>query len=616
MPSIKTTTDISWEPDPEKDDRLFVSYQHTDKVIVNDIINRLERKGFLLWWDKQIYAGEEWEEDIKDALNRSSSFLGFISNGISESKWSIFEIREAIKNRKRKREQGINYTIVLVFVEKVPMSSFPKDIREEVEKSQYISFWEHNGITEDFLRSLLGAKWNPSVIKEERRKEIKNFAKGHKLGTLADFFSGVDVEPRSYHRLSLHANKATKDDVHPAFYRLEPNDLTSRETVYPVILDNQWLPPEFYDKNNPKYSSVDKQIRDAFAEKGLSSEDNEKLKSEIDNMQRREFIRALLHNWQLVVNRAAIFNTTALRKWYTPGSDDYTAFGQLIGDDSIVIYLYSENYPTEEPPFDYDKENYEAWKNFCFDRPDKKEVSCVRFDWEKQGNDSEKARLLSGRVENFFLTLAHDKNLKNELMRIFGITEEEQDSFELCLRTIQQDIINQSLTDGNAYKREHFYDTFLIEKKELPSGRISQVNDGILRKNKKDGEYCRFVPVMKQLMDHIYIVNLPDALGIQPYFPPDSGLNPFLLDQHQSEMRMLTVNQLIYAVVDFDDSLKQDSGSILDYKMPWPVNGEKLTLAQTAKLRQSSEWRAYLVALTDGKHRNRLNEVDFYNIHT
>lgn len=373
---------------------LFISYQRPDKVIVNDIIRRLQRNGFELWWDKQIEAGVSWERSIENALRASRSFLGFISNGISESEWSLYELNEAIQHKKN----DPNYTLVLVFLEKVPLSSFPEKIREEIKQSQYISFWEYGGITEDFLRNLLSANWDRSVIKEEFHERIRSIAGDGRLGTLSEFFKDVDVQPRSYHRLSHNTNKSKADGGHPAFYRLTPNDLTSRETVYPVILDNQWIPPEFYDENAPKYELIDEQLHKDFKEKGLSSENNGRLKAEIENMQRREFIRALLHNWQLVINRASIFNTTALRKWYSSDSPDYEAFKQLIGDDSIIVYLLDEDHPTDTPRFDYDKENYNAWKDLCFACPEGHEVSCVRFDWEKESNNSEKARLLSGRV--------------------------------------------------------------------------------------------------------------------------------------------------------------------------------------------------------------------------
>lgn len=172
-------------------------------------------------------------------------------------------------------------------------------------------------------------------------------------------------------------------------------------------------------------------------------------------------------------------------------------------------------------------------------------------------------------------------------------------------------MIGYSLINGRSYNRERFYDAFLIKKGTLNGKRI-QVNDGILQ---NDGRYKDFVPMLKQVMDHIYVVNLPEALGIQPYFPPDSGLDPFLLDQRRADMRVLTVNQLICAVDEFDDSLKNESDSILDHSMPWTDQGDQITLTRAAELRHTDTWRQYLVSLTDGKHRNRLSEVDFYNIH-
>ena len=271
---------------------LFVSYQRPDKVIVEDILRRLKRNGFRVWYDYDINSGISWAESINRAHERSKAFLGFISNGISESEWSIYELKKAIQRQKNDPD----YTVVLVFLEKVPLSSFDNDIRDAIGIYQYIPFWEHGGITEDFIKKLLSARWPQDIIEPAFREKLRTKYTDDKITTLADFFKGIDAQPRSYHRLSSYTKKTCADSDNPSFFRLTPVDLTSRETVYPVILDNQWIPPEFYDENNPKYNTVDKRLKDDFKNKGLSSEDNDYLKSEIESMQRREFIRALLHN--------------------------------------------------------------------------------------------------------------------------------------------------------------------------------------------------------------------------------------------------------------------------------------------------------------------------------
>jgi hypothetical protein len=62
-----------------------------------------------------------------------------------------------------------------------------------------------------------------------------------------------------------------------------------------------------------------------------------------------EFRRALLTSEQVILNRAYIYNNSALSVEYRSFDDRRKAFGSLLKDGAIVPYLYAESSPTERP---------------------------------------------------------------------------------------------------------------------------------------------------------------------------------------------------------------------------------------------------------------------------
>ncbi|NTU54054.1 MAG: toll/interleukin-1 receptor domain-containing protein, partial [Chlorobiaceae bacterium] len=50
---------------------IFVSYAHEDKERVRPIVDQLERRGWSLFWDDRIFAGERWDKVIGENLEYS-----------------------------------------------------------------------------------------------------------------------------------------------------------------------------------------------------------------------------------------------------------------------------------------------------------------------------------------------------------------------------------------------------------------------------------------------------------------------------------------------------------------------------------------------------------------
>ena len=79
---------------------VFVSYAHKDGHLVYPEINALHDSGIRIWFDGGIDPGNEWPEEIAQALLKAKMFLVFITPSAVESKNVRKEINYAINKKK------------------------------------------------------------------------------------------------------------------------------------------------------------------------------------------------------------------------------------------------------------------------------------------------------------------------------------------------------------------------------------------------------------------------------------------------------------------------------------------------------------------------------------
>jgi len=79
---------------------IFISYAHADSEKVFPIISDFYNKGYPVWYDEGIDPGNEWPEDIADALLNCSLFIVFISTASVESVNVRREINFALSKNK------------------------------------------------------------------------------------------------------------------------------------------------------------------------------------------------------------------------------------------------------------------------------------------------------------------------------------------------------------------------------------------------------------------------------------------------------------------------------------------------------------------------------------
>lgn len=79
----------------------FVSYAHKDSDRVLPIIEKMQNKGYNIWFDAGIEAGTEWPEYIAERLYGCATFLAFVSPNAMDSQNCRQEINFAVELKKQ-----------------------------------------------------------------------------------------------------------------------------------------------------------------------------------------------------------------------------------------------------------------------------------------------------------------------------------------------------------------------------------------------------------------------------------------------------------------------------------------------------------------------------------
>lgn len=555
-----------------KEPFAFISYSHADKTVVEKILRFMHQHEKRFWYDDGIEYGEEWEKVINERLESSSIFILFMTNGIEQRPEIIREIRMAIK----KRKENENYKIFVVMLERVPVSYLFNrngfmDLYELFSSVQYLSVSDNNGVTVSFLNLLMSSIiWKYCSTEEELKKTVNGESEVH-LSSLSDItFVSDYIFPYALPTI------CQKNEI--TFYTLNIGE-TDPNAVYPICMDNQWIPSDYFENSE-------------FRENGFNVSNIEK---ERNQKQQYEIISALLHNWQVLINRASIFNSAALSDWYFGCEAEYEAFCELLRNGSFVIYLMKERSPIEKPAFDVEEKQFQRWCEICKNN----KVYCIRMSWEgiddgDEANQFEIERKISMRMMQLLLTTANDRNRLKTFRRAMQIPDEQADAFTALWRKIREiTLANDDYIQGS-YARNNIYKDFLIKNG-------TSVPDCILDYKKP------FVCEIKQIIDFNYMINLPAALHINPMSSYEERLWDYLMSERRSthKMRTISAEELYCSVIMFSPSFLT--------KLPFPETAN-IHLSEAAAIRRLPEWKAYLESLDVSRKRANLNEIDFHDV--
>ncbi len=104
MPNFYTEAEII------KSDFLLVSYKHENKEIVSETVEWLISSGVRLWYDKDLKAGDEWDERVERLIKHPNctgaiffnSRQSFLSSAVAKERALVLEKRKEFSSLKKK----------------------------------------------------------------------------------------------------------------------------------------------------------------------------------------------------------------------------------------------------------------------------------------------------------------------------------------------------------------------------------------------------------------------------------------------------------------------------------------------------------------------------------
>jgi len=118
--------------------RLFISYAHVDKSLVKkQIVDILEAGGHTAWFDEQLIVGQDWKQQLSDAIRKSDALVYAMTPDSIASEWCQWEYVEAARLGKPV----------------VPVLLKPTKLPVHIRSIQYVDF--SNGLNGDAVARLM-----------------------------------------------------------------------------------------------------------------------------------------------------------------------------------------------------------------------------------------------------------------------------------------------------------------------------------------------------------------------------------------------------------------------------------------------------------------------------
>ncbi|QEG43549.1 toll/interleukin-1 receptor domain-containing protein [Roseimaritima ulvae] len=78
--------------------KVFLSYCHDDQEEVQQIRDELSSRGFDVWWDDVLLGGQDWKQEVAEAIRESKAVVACFSQRVQERERTQLmpELREAI----------------------------------------------------------------------------------------------------------------------------------------------------------------------------------------------------------------------------------------------------------------------------------------------------------------------------------------------------------------------------------------------------------------------------------------------------------------------------------------------------------------------------------------
>lgn len=119
--------------------KLFISYAHTDRWQVNQIVSVLKSGGHDPWFDEQLLPGDDWKKRLLTAIQDCEIFVYVLSPESVESEWCQWEFARAIE---------LDKAVLPILIQS------PIDLPDLIAQRQYVDF--SKGMTPESVSRLMG----------------------------------------------------------------------------------------------------------------------------------------------------------------------------------------------------------------------------------------------------------------------------------------------------------------------------------------------------------------------------------------------------------------------------------------------------------------------------
>jgi len=151
--------------------QIFISYAKEDRAVAEELYHDLKNNGFHPWIDVvNLLPGQEWELEIKKAINNSSIFIACLSsNSVSKRGFVQSELKSALK---------VLNTIPEGHVYLIPVRLEECGIPKSIEHLQWVDHFQAVGQMNliSALRQYIGA--NIEKIQNSHSGPIKGMGSG------------------------------------------------------------------------------------------------------------------------------------------------------------------------------------------------------------------------------------------------------------------------------------------------------------------------------------------------------------------------------------------------------------------------------------------------------
>lgn len=560
--------------------KIFISYSHADSIFADAVAKYLLRRNYDVWIDsRQLKTQCDWADDIDTAIRNADYVLGILSADAVRRYEVLRELCLALDENPTK--------LLPVMIGRIhdswyanPRSDKVKKLKEHLKKYQNICFNGRGDIT------------------EERMHLISEFLASGPAKPQSEEKSQPEDEGEYYIAVNGIPEYVLDQPLNIPFYKVRSDDL-SPVTGYPFALDNQWLPESVIQDRVKKWP--------AFLKDGFSADEVQKV---LRKEQKENFLLALIHMKQLVINKSAILNSLALRDYYL-NPEERDAFLSLLRNGSLVVFLYEH---MDHSPYVYNMPKYETslnaineWNRVCMEVP----IYCIRENW-KNTIDQHNIDFVK-----FCCTIADNIEDNEILTKCFGIKKEnvqKQQQFYRVLKDIAvQGFVRTRMSGTNIYtsikglSRSYFYSNFITREKQ---GEDDQpVLNCIFDKDKP------FQLELKRMVDMFFNSLFTNCFHCFALLPSDMPPELVFLSKMYLESSQNTIAEaeLKYAISEF---INYENESIMNQidSMGNEIFLDHWNLDIIQKLRKTMEWMDYTRTLEAIIKRAAVWQADFSEI--